>query len=88
MTVSMWNTALGWNGLNKRESLMTLITKVNLIQIGPFQGFQNLRVGSGYKECYVGFREMRLGKRAWKRLKTAKIIENMTRHFLYDVENM
>ena len=42
---------------------MTAITKVNPIQIGPFQGSQNLGVGRGYKEAYVGVREMRLGKR-------------------------
>ena len=84
----MWSTALGWNGLNKSESLMTLIIKINPIQIGSFQGFQKLRVGSSYKECNIGFREMRLGKRVWKRLKNANIIENMTHHFLYDVEDM
>ena len=29
MTVSMWNTILDWNRLNKRESFMTVIIKVN-----------------------------------------------------------
>ena len=32
---------------------MTVIMKINSIQIGPFQGFQKLRVGSGYKKAYV-----------------------------------
>ena len=41
---------------------MTVIIKVNTIQIGPFQGSQKLRVGTGYKKVYVGVREIRLGK--------------------------
>ena len=53
MTVSMWNTALGWNGLNKSESLMTLITKVNLIQIGPFQAFKTSGLGAATKNVML-----------------------------------
>ena len=34
----MWNTAIGWNGLNKSESFMTVIFKVNLIQTGLSKG--------------------------------------------------
>ena len=73
MTVSMWNTTLGWNGLNKSESIMAVIVKVNLIQIGPFKSFQKLRVGNGYKKDYFGVRKMRIGKRVWKRLENIKI---------------
>ena len=40
MTVSMWNRTLDWNGLNKSESFMAVIIKVNPIQIVPFQGSQ------------------------------------------------
>ena len=47
MIVSMWNGTLGWNWLNKSESVMTVNIKVNPIQIGPFQGSQELRVGKG-----------------------------------------
>ena len=32
MIVAIWNTTLGWNGLNKRESIMKVIIKVNPIQ--------------------------------------------------------
>ena len=60
ITVSMWNTTLGWNGLNRSKSFMTIIIKINPIQIGNFQGFQKVRVGRGYKEAYVGVREMSL----------------------------
>ena len=40
---------------------MAVIIKANPIQIGPFQGFQKLRVERLYKKAYVGV--MRLGKR-------------------------
>ena len=51
---------------------MAVIIKVNPIQIWPFQGSQKLRVGRVYKKAYVGVKEMRLGKRIWKRLKSTK----------------
>ena len=41
---------------------MTVIIKVNTIQIGPFQGSQKFRVARRLKKIYVGDREMRLGK--------------------------
>ena len=64
MTASMGNTTLGRNGLNKSESIMTVIIKVNPIQTGPFQGSQKLRVGVWYKKAYVSVRQMRLGKKS------------------------
>ena len=65
ITVSVWNTTLGWNRLNKSESFMTvIIVKANPIQIGQFQGSQKLRVGRElYRKAYVGAREMKLGNR-------------------------
>ena len=42
---------------------MTVIIKVNPIQIGPFQSSQKLGVGRAYKKADVGVRRMRLGKR-------------------------
>ena len=51
-TVSMWNTTLGWNGLNKRESFMAVITKVNPIHIRPFQGSQALGGGVQKSLCW------------------------------------
>ena len=47
MTISMWNTRPGWNGLNKSESFITVIIKVNPIQNGFFQGSQKPRYGRG-----------------------------------------
>ena len=71
ITVSMWNATLDWNGLRKSESFMTVIIKVNLIQIGPFQDSK----AQGTKKAYllIGVREMRLGKRVWKRLRILKL---------------
>ena len=72
MTVSMWNTALGRNGLNKSESFITVLVKANPIQIGPFHGSQKLMVGrrrtrslcwGDVQEAYVGTRGMKPGKR-------------------------
>ena len=40
---------------------MTIIINIYPIQIGNFQGFQKVRVGRGYKEAYVGVREISLG---------------------------
>ena len=45
MTISMWNTRPGWNGLNKSESFITVIINVNPIQNGLLQGSQKLRYG-------------------------------------------
>ena len=73
----MWNTTLGWNGLNKSKSIVTVIIKVNSIQIGPFEGSWKLRYGRGYKKFYVGVIEMSFGKSlinvSWKRFKNNKI---------------
>ena len=52
---------------------MTVIIKVNLVQIIPFQNSQRVRVRKGYKKAYVGVTEMRLGKRVRKRLKCTKL---------------
>ena len=41
---------------------MTVITKFNPIQIGPFQISQKLRLGTWYKKAYLCARRMRLGK--------------------------
>ena len=60
----MWNTTLGWNGLHKSESFMTVFVKVSPIQIGPFQDLSSKVQGwEGDKKAYVGVREMGLGKR-------------------------
>ena len=48
MTASMWNSTLDCNELNKRESFMTGIIKVNPIQVRHFQASQKLRVGRGH----------------------------------------
>ena len=42
---------------------MTVIIKVNLILIGPFQGSRKFRVVRGCKKAYVDVRELRLEKR-------------------------
>ena len=52
---------------------MTVIIEINPIQIAPFQNFQKLRVGSGYKKAYDDVIAMRRGKRVWKRLKNTKM---------------
>ena len=79
INVSMWNTILGWNGLNKSKSIMTVIIKFNTVQIGVFQCSQKLRVGRGYKKVYVGVREMTLGKSlknlSWKRWKLENVLK-------------
>ena len=64
MTVSMWNTTPGWNGLNKRESFMTVIIKANTIHIWLSKGLSKAQGWEGaYKRVYVGVREMKLAKR-------------------------
>ena len=54
-TVSMGNTTLGWNGLNKSKSFMTVIIKVNPIQIGLSRGLSKGCEGA-YKKAYVGLK--------------------------------
>ena len=54
MIISMWNTILGWNGLNKSKSFMTVIIKANPIQIGLsiwLWKTQGLGMGE-YKKAY------------------------------------
>ena len=64
LTVSMWNTTPSWNGLNKSESFMTVILKVNPIHIGLSKGFSKAQGWEGtYKKAYVGVSKMKIGKR-------------------------
>ena len=45
---------------------MTVIVKVNPVQIGPFQGSQKPGLGwRSTKKLYGGVREMKLGKRLY-----------------------
>ena len=60
----MWNTTLAWNGLNKSETFITVIIKVNFIQIGLIKGLSKAQGWEGVlKKAYVGAREKKLGKR-------------------------
>ena len=60
----MLNTTLAWNGLNKSESFMIMILKVNPIQIGLSKGLLKAKGWEWvYKKGYVDVREMKLRKR-------------------------
>ena len=52
----MWNATLGWNGLNKSESFVTVILKVNPIQIGVPLTLKISGLGGGVQKnlcwCY------------------------------------
>ena len=49
--------------LNKSESLVTIILKVNPIQIGLSKGLSKAQGWEGaYKKAYLGVREMNLEK--------------------------
>ena len=64
MTVSMWTTRLGWNGLNKSESFMIVIIKVNSYSVWTFSGLSKAQSWEGvYKKVYVGVRETKLENR-------------------------
>ena len=60
----MRNKTLGSNGSNKSESFMTVILKVNPIQIGLSNGLSKVQgLEDAYKKTYVGVREIKFGQR-------------------------
>ena len=53
---------------------MTVTINANVIHIGLSKGLLKAQGWDGaYKKAYAGVREMKLGKRVWKRLKNTKI---------------
>ena len=60
--------------LNKGESFMTAILKVNPIQTELWKGLWKAQSWEGsYEKAYVGVREVKFGKRVSKRFKNTKI---------------
>ena len=58
MTVSMWDTTLDQNELNKSEHLWLILFGLNL-----FRALKSSGLGESIQKSYVGVREMKRGKR-------------------------